>query len=340
MPVCTNKGCGKEYDEKANNDTACEFHAGAPVFHEGLKSWSCCTKKVVDFDEFLKIPGCTIGRHTDVASEAPKPSQTTADVPAPKVDNNGVEVYGNAAAPVAAVSASKEDTLFVAKAEEAKEVVKEEDLHDAADATITVGEKCKRNGCGKTYEGEASRTEDCHFHPGQAVFHEGSKGWSCCSRKVLEFDEFLKIKGCKTGKHRFTEPNATGPTEVQCRHDWYQTQTTVIISIFAKKINKEETRVVFTNDELKVDIKFLDGKFAKFHTPLSQPIDPAASKYEMLSTKIEVVLRKANGISWATIEPKDNVRSWTTFGTQGGVGTIGGKQAVVAADAPLHLLKK
>lgn len=43
------------------------------------------------------------------------------------------------------------------------------------------------------------------FHPGVAIFHEGSKGYSCCSRKVLEFDQFLKLPGCKKGKHRFLE---------------------------------------------------------------------------------------------------------------------------------------
>jgi hypothetical protein len=32
------------------------------------------------------------------------------------------------------------------------------------------------------------------------VFHEGSKGWSCCKRRVLEFDEFLKIEGCADKK--------------------------------------------------------------------------------------------------------------------------------------------
>lgn len=46
--------------------------------------------------------------------------------------------------------------------------------------------------------------EDCVFHPGQAIFHEGSKGWTCCKRRVLEFDEFMKIEGCKRKKrHMF-----------------------------------------------------------------------------------------------------------------------------------------
>lgn len=37
----------------------------------------------------------------------------------------------------------------------------------------------------------------------QAIFHEGSKGYLCCKRRVLEFDEFMKIAGCTTGKHLF-----------------------------------------------------------------------------------------------------------------------------------------
>jgi len=42
--------------------------------------------------------------------------------------------------------------------------------------------------------------EECIYHPGQALFHEGSKGWTCCKRRVLEFDEFMKIAGCKKKK--------------------------------------------------------------------------------------------------------------------------------------------
>jgi len=26
-----------------------------PVFHEGLKGWGCCDKKVIDFDDFMKM---------------------------------------------------------------------------------------------------------------------------------------------------------------------------------------------------------------------------------------------------------------------------------------------
>jgi hypothetical protein len=42
------------------------------------------------------------------------------------------------------------------------------------------------------------------YHPGAPIFHEGSKGYTCCKRRVLEFDEFMKIEGCKTkDRHLF-----------------------------------------------------------------------------------------------------------------------------------------
>lgn len=77
MPLCLRKGCGQEYDESDNTETSCRYHSGGPVrithdlcsifhrsstalqvFHEGLKSWSCCSdtnRPVLDFDSFMAI---------------------------------------------------------------------------------------------------------------------------------------------------------------------------------------------------------------------------------------------------------------------------------------------
>ena len=58
MIRCTHKGCGQEYDPANNGPESCTYHPGAPIFHEGLKSWSCCkgvNKPVLDFDEFMSI---------------------------------------------------------------------------------------------------------------------------------------------------------------------------------------------------------------------------------------------------------------------------------------------
>lgn len=69
------------------------------------------------------------------------------------------------------------------------------------------------------------------------MFHEGSKGYLCCKRRVLEFPEFLKIEGCTTGKHLFVGPkkDPNQEEEVTCRIDHYQTPMQVHVSAYAKK---------------------------------------------------------------------------------------------------------
>jgi CS domain len=48
----------------------------------------------------------------------------------------------------------------------------------------------------------------------------------------------------------------------------------------------------------------------KYDTDLFQPINPKESSFKILSTKLEIQLVKANGISWAAIEPKPDIKSW------------------------------
>ncbi|KAG9286419.1 hypothetical protein G9A89_014585 [Geosiphon pyriformis] len=235
---------------------------------------------------------------------------------------------------------------------------------------VVPGTKCKRSGCGKEYTDEAqSRAEGgiesmCVYHSGSPVFHEGSKGNSdptsyqqsgCCSRKVLEFDEFLKIGGCKTGKHLFVGSGKNSKlTEetVSCRHDWlvlrlkhikhwfpqrYQTPTWVIMSVFAKKVDKERSTVSFSDRELSIDLKMQEGKHFRETYPLYQHIDPKNSTFEVLSTKVEIKMKKANGISWPSLRLNEGVVTGvTTFGVTGGNATVGGKEYSLATDSPLY----
>uniref|UniRef100_A0A7S4B2U6 CHORD domain-containing protein n=1 Tax=Chrysotila carterae TaxID=13221 RepID=A0A7S4B2U6_CHRCT len=60
---CRHYGCQNEYATADNGESACRYHAQAPVFHEGTKSWPCCNVKKWDFDEFLAVPGCCTGPH-------------------------------------------------------------------------------------------------------------------------------------------------------------------------------------------------------------------------------------------------------------------------------------
>ncbi|RIA82424.1 HSP20-like chaperone [Glomus cerebriforme] len=346
MPICVHKGCEKSYDEKENNDQACLYHPLPPIFHEGLKGWQCCQRRVTTFDEFLTIAGCTRGRHTDQVTKPPENATTTSEIenltPASKVATrveNGVEIYDS--------SPKISYTQTTPKTVTEPALVEKEPEEDDLSIPVSPGTTCKRSSCDKKYvDDTTSRGEgpdaECIYHSGTPVFHEGSKGWSCCSRKVLEFEEFLKIKGCKKGKHLFVGSGEEDSNEeiVQCRHDWYQTPTHIIMSIFAKKVDKQNSSIIFKEQELNADLKMPDGKRFKTTYPLYQLIDPKNSNFEILTTKVEIKLKKANGISWPSLKSDENLGITTTFGVQGGTATVGGKQYTLATDSPLYANKE
>ncbi|NP_001123267.2 cysteine and histidine-rich domain (CHORD)-containing 1 [Nasonia vitripennis] len=67
---CKNNSCKRTYQGPASNDEVCTYHPGVPIFHEGLKYWSCCQKKTTDFAVFLEQPGCSQGNHVWVQKGA------------------------------------------------------------------------------------------------------------------------------------------------------------------------------------------------------------------------------------------------------------------------------
>jgi hypothetical protein len=64
---CLHYGCQcffRPGDAAEDAEDSCRHHAAAPVFHEGSKFWSCCPgQKCLEFEEFLAVPGCVVGRH-------------------------------------------------------------------------------------------------------------------------------------------------------------------------------------------------------------------------------------------------------------------------------------
>lgn len=53
---------GNSIGEESNLGV-CLHHPGVPIFHEGLKFWSCCQRKTTDFNSFLSQEGCREGKH-------------------------------------------------------------------------------------------------------------------------------------------------------------------------------------------------------------------------------------------------------------------------------------
>jgi hypothetical protein len=93
-------------------------------------------------------------------------------------------------------------------------------------------------------------------------------------------------------------------TLVFCRHDFYQTPTTVITSFFLKKINKDAASVTFPSPtELSLDLPTLDAPRKRYKNILQLfgPIDTIESSFKIMGTKLEVTLVKSDGSSWPVL---------------------------------------
>ncbi|XP_019086103.1 PREDICTED: protein SGT1 homolog A isoform X2 [Camelina sativa] len=101
------------------------------------------------------------------------------------------------------------------------------------------------------------------------------------------------------------------------KHEYYQKPEEVVVTVFAKGISKQNVNIDFGEQILSVVID-VPGEEAYYLQPrLFGKIIPDKCKYEVLSTKIEIRLAKADIITWPSLEhgkgpvvlPKPNVSS-------------------------------
>lgn len=162
-----------------------------------ITGWKCCKPRVLTFDEFMTIEPCTTGKHstTDLPPAVEKKEIAPEDVAVLK-DAASAEQASAPAMPRAPINTAAPSATPPSPAEP-----ESEDDDPALD--IPDGRTCRRRACGASYKKAAAAAaarnddENCVHHPGVPIFHEGSKGYSCCKRRVLEFDQFMKLEGCK-----------------------------------------------------------------------------------------------------------------------------------------------
>ncbi|CAE6180655.1 unnamed protein product [Arabidopsis arenosa] len=112
-------------------------------------------------------------------------------------------------------------------------------------------------------------------------------------------------------------PAPAAPAKAKYRHEFYQKPEEVVVTVFAKGIPKQNVNIDFGEQILSVVID-VPGEEAYYLQPrLFGKIIPDKCKYEVLSTKIEIRLAKADIITWASLEhgkgpavlPKPNISS-------------------------------
>ncbi|KAI4760309.1 SGS-domain-containing protein [Aureobasidium sp. EXF-3400] len=114
------------------------------------------------------------------------------------------------------------------------------------------------------------------------------------------------------------QPAAVAQTPAdKIRHDWYQNNDKVYFTLLAKGVPKDKAIIDIQPRSLTISFPLQTSSDYDFSLePLFAEIDPSASTFSIMSTKVEVVLKKSQpGQKWSSLEsnePADQKSSTTT----------------------------
>ncbi len=192
---CRNPGCKKKYNEAENNDQACNYHSGKPIFHDLKKGWTCCNQIAYDWDEFEKLKTCAVGRHTDVDPFASKTGQD--QFYKSNTVSNAQQAIDKEAQKVKTIDEYNKEQEELKKKKEEEAAKQEKKIF----VTPSGKHKCMNKGCLKEFDPNENSDEACKHHPGEPVFHDVKKTWTCCKVETWDWDEFMQIPQCSKGRH-------------------------------------------------------------------------------------------------------------------------------------------
>ncbi|RPB22769.1 SGS-domain-containing protein [Terfezia boudieri ATCC MYA-4762] len=88
------------------------------------------------------------------------------------------------------------------------------------------------------------------------------------------------------------------------RHEWYQTNTHVVFTLYVKGVPKESSSIEIEDQAISINFPLPNSSDFQYNLdPLFAPIDPTTSTFTILSTKIELKLtKKKPGEKWKTLE--------------------------------------
>ncbi|KAI9106313.1 SGS domain-containing protein [Phlyctochytrium arcticum] len=91
------------------------------------------------------------------------------------------------------------------------------------------------------------------------------------------------------------------------RHEWFQNENFVTITVFIKKLQPSDVSITFADQALSLTAKLPTGSdYSLELEPLAHAIDPSESKFSVLGTKIEIKLKKKDlGLRWGTLEGEE-----------------------------------
>ncbi|XP_073110584.1 protein SGT1 homolog isoform X2 [Elaeis guineensis] len=114
--------------------------------------------------------------------------------------------------------------------------------------------------------------------------------------EIRKFPQFPKDSPCQS---------ELIPNKPKYRHDYYNSSTEVVLTIFAKGIPANNVSVDFGEQMLSVLIDIPGEETYHFQPRLFGKIIPEKCRYAVMSSKIEIRLSKAEPITWMSLEFSD-----------------------------------
>ncbi|PAV76529.1 hypothetical protein WR25_13655 [Diploscapter pachys] len=299
---CYNKGCGKKFSPDENDAESCCYHPGPPYFHDAYKIWNCCNKKSTDFGTWLAYPGCTRGKHSNVKPEDVVRVSAVKEIRPEKEDEVIVWNGLNKPAERKPDEAREEVPIKITVNPSAKAAVDSyREQHSSAETSdeLKIGTPCRNNSCSQAYAGPETFTTPCTHHPGQAIFHEGIKYWSCCQKKTTNFGAFLEQPGCETGTHKFSRSEKVD----KVREDHFCANGMVTINVYCKGAVYDQVEVKSDGQLLRAKIVHAFGdKESNLVYDLYGEVIPDESEIVISERKVELKLKQQTPKSWPRLQ--------------------------------------
>ncbi|KFZ59376.1 Suppressor of G2 allele of SKP1, partial [Podiceps cristatus] len=86
------------------------------------------------------------------------------------------------------------------------------------------------------------------------------------------------------------------------RYDWYQTESQVIVTIMIKNAQKDDVSVQFSEKEMNASVRLPSGEDYNLKLVLLHSIVPEQSAFKVLSTKVEIKMKKPEAVRWEKLE--------------------------------------
>ncbi|XP_054687994.1 protein SGT1 homolog isoform X2 [Grus americana] len=92
------------------------------------------------------------------------------------------------------------------------------------------------------------------------------------------------------------------PLPPKIKYDWYQTDSQVIVTIMIKNAQKDDVSVQFSEKEMNASVRLASGEDYNLKLVLLHSIVPEQSTFKVLSTKVEIKMKKPEAVRWEKLE--------------------------------------